>query len=71
MVVEIKVKTNSKESKVEVKDNIYYVYTKSPAKENKANIEVIDLMAEYLNISKRNICIKRGIKSKKKILEIV
>ena len=70
MKISVIVKTNSKESKVEVKDNMYYVYTKSPAKENKANMEMIDLISEYLNIQKRNIFIKRGIKGKKKILEI-
>ncbi len=64
------VKTNSKESKIFIKDDIYYIYTKSPAKENKANIEVVRLLSEYFDIPKSNIDIKKGLKSKSKIVEI-
>lgn len=70
MFLEISVKSNSKESKVICKDNIYYIYTKSPAKEGKANKEIVKLLSEYLDIPKSNISFKRGLKSKKKVIEI-
>ncbi|MHC1716904.1 MAG: DUF167 domain-containing protein [Candidatus Dojkabacteria bacterium] len=65
------VKANSKENKVVLKEDTYFVYTKSPAKEGKANDSVISLLADYLGVSKRSICIKIGKKSKKKLVEIV
>lgn len=70
MKISVVVKTNSKESKVILKDGIYYIYTKSSAKENKANIEVVRLLSEYFNIQKSNIDIKKGLKSKRKIVDI-
>lgn len=70
MTVQVKVKTNSKEEKVEFVDDTYIISTKSPAKENKANIAVISLLSKYLDISKSKITIKRGLKSKNKIVEI-
>jgi len=71
MILAIKIKPNSKESKIEEKKDIFYIYTKSPAKENKANFEMIDLLSEYFNISKKDIHIKKGVKSKHKLIEIV
>lgn len=70
-MLHVTVKTNSKENKVIFKDNIYFVYTKSPAKEGKANESVISLLSEYLDIPKSNIYIKKGLKSKNKLVEIL
>lgn len=70
-MLHIIVKTNSKESKVVFENGIYYVYTKSPAKENKANDEVIFLLSKYLDIPKISVNIKRGKKSKSKWVEII
>lgn len=70
MVIQIKVKTNSKEQKIYLVDDIYNIYVKSPAKEGKANMEVIDMIAEYFNVKKGEVNIKRGLKGKKKIIEI-
>ena len=69
-MLHIIVKANSKESKVVFENDIYYVYTKSPAKEGKANDEVISLLSEYLDVSKVDINIKKGKKSKSKWVEI-
>ena len=69
-MLHILTKTNSKESKVVFEDGIYYVYTKSPAKEGKANDEVVSLLSKYLGIPKGNIDIKKGKKSKSKWVEI-
>lgn len=71
MKLNVIVKANTKENKIECIDDIYYVYTKSPAKEGKANDSVIALLSEYLNISRSNINIKMGLKSKRKIVEII
>jgi len=70
-MLHIIVKTNSKESKVVFENGVYYMYTKSPAKENKANDEVISLLSKYLDVPKGSVNIKRGKKSKNKWVEIV
>lgn len=70
-MLHILVKTNSKDSKVVFENDIYHVYTKSPAKEGKANDEVISLLSEYLDIPKGSVNIKNGKKSKSKLVEIV
>ena len=68
--IKVKVKIGSQKEKVIKEDNIYYVYTNSPARDNKANISVIELLSEYLDIPKSCISIKRGHKSKVKFIEI-
>ena len=70
ILINIKVKTNRKENRVEYDGIRYIVYTTSPAKDNKANISVIKLLSKHLNIPKSNIHIKQGLKSKNKLLVI-
>ncbi len=69
--INVKVKIGSRKECVEYKDGIYTVYTNSPAKENKANTSVISLLSKHLDIPKRNILIKKGLKSRNKILTIL
>lgn len=69
--IEVIVKTNSKENKIIFKDSVYHVYTKSPAKEGKANKEIIDLLSKYMDIPKSSIVIELGIKSKYKVVRIM
>ena len=69
--LQVKVKTRSQKDWVEHKDGIYIIHTKEPARDNKANFAVIDLLSDYLDIPKRNISIKQGLKSKTKTICIV
>jgi uncharacterized protein YggU (UPF0235/DUF167 family) len=68
--IKVKVKIGSQKEKVVKEDDIYYVYTNSPARENRANISVIELLSDYFDIPKSYITIKRGYKSKTKFIEI-
>jgi len=70
MTIEVVVKTNSKESKVVIKGNVYYVYTKSPAREGKANKEVLKLLSKYFDLPKSYFFIKQGFKYRRKIIQI-
>jgi len=69
--LEVKVKTGSKKDWVEESDGKVTIFTKEPARDNKANFAVIDILSEYFNIPKRNISIKHGLKSKRKTICIV
>jgi uncharacterized protein YggU (UPF0235/DUF167 family) len=64
-------KPNKKERKViKINDNLYEVWTKMPAEENKANKDIIFQLAEYFNVSKSKIFLISGLKSKSKVFLI-
>jgi hypothetical protein len=69
--LKVKVKIGSQKEYVEFKDDEYTVYTNSPAKDNRANISVIELLSDYLDVPKSYLTIKKGIKSKNKVVEIL
>lgn len=54
----------------QIGQNEYLVKTKELPINGRANLAVIELMAEFLNIPKSTIQIANGFGSKKKILEI-
>jgi uncharacterized protein YggU (UPF0235/DUF167 family) len=71
MNISVIVKSNAKKDEVRFDSDLYYVHTKSPAKDGKANISVIYLLSQYLNIPQNSLKIKRGFKSKKKVIEVL
>jgi len=71
MIIEIKVKTASRESKVVVSETgSLTVHTKNRPIDNEANDEVVDLLTKYYQTARSSIKIKNGFKSKHKIIEI-
>ena len=71
MKISIRVKPNSKTEKIEKSGEFFTVYVKEPARENKANLAVINLLSEHFKVPKSQISIVSGLKSKQKIIEIV
>lgn len=70
MILNVKVKPNSKEEKIEkIGEGEYLISVKEPAEDNKANIRVINLLSKALNISYKNIKIKNPT-SRNKIIEV-
>lgn len=71
-LINIKVKPNSKVSKIiKIDENNYEVFLKSLPVDNKANQELVQLLASYFSISKSNVEILKGIKSKNKLVKII
>lgn len=71
MKVSIKVKPNAKENRVEeIGENQFLVKVKAPPKENRANQEVIETLAEYFEVPKSRVSILTGLKSSQKIVKI-
>jgi len=71
MKISVKVKPNAKVNLVqEIGKDQFLIKVKAPPKENKANIELIKILSEYLKVPKSQISIFSGLKSKQKILEI-
>ncbi len=70
MILKIKTIPNSSQSKIEkISENEYKAHVKSPPENNKANIELTNLLAKYLSISVKSIKIKNP-SSRNKIIEI-
>ncbi len=72
ILINIKVKTNSKVSKIiKIDENNYEVSLKSLPVDNKANQELKEVLASYFHVPKSSITILKGINSKNKLLKIV
>jgi uncharacterized protein YggU (UPF0235/DUF167 family) len=71
VIIEVIVKTSSKESSIKREGDIYYISLKSKPFHNSANIELIDSLSSYFNTLKSSIVILKGFKSKKKLIEIM
>ncbi|MBP5204194.1 DUF167 domain-containing protein [bacterium] len=72
MVINIVVKTNKKENSIsyDKSTDIYTICTNKPAVDNKANKEIIKIVSKHFGVSPSNVIIKRGLKSKNKVVEI-
>ena len=71
MKIQVKVKPNSKEQKVQKStDGTLIVRLKSPPVDGKANKELIELLAKKFKVSKSKIKIKSGLSAKNKLIEI-
>ncbi|MEK6904365.1 MAG: DUF167 domain-containing protein [Nanoarchaeota archaeon] len=69
MKIQVNVKTGRKNSEIKKIDgNIFHVDLKSKPVDNKANIELIRLLSNYFN---RSVVFVSGLKSKKKIIEVI
>ncbi len=70
MKINIKVKPNSgKQEIIKISENNYLVEVKSPAKDSKANLELIKLLSRHFNVDFKKIKLK-GLSSKKKTAEL-
>lgn len=70
MILEVKVKPNSKAEKIEkISDREYKINVKEPAENNKANVRVINLLSRELGVDFRKIKIKNPA-SRNKIIEV-
>lgn len=71
MFIKLKVKTNSKENKVEkLKDDEFRVFVKLKPEQGQANQKVLDLMSDYLHIPRQKISFVKGHTSPSKIVLI-
>ncbi|MBU0647894.1 DUF167 domain-containing protein [Patescibacteria group bacterium] len=71
MRFEVKVITNARMTEVvEKKDTWLKVKVRSKAHKQKANLELIDCLADYFGINKSQIKIYRGQKNSRKVIDI-
>ena len=71
MKISVIVKANAKENKLEkITDNSFKINVKAPKEDGKANREVIKLLAEYFKVTKQEVTLKSGYRSKNKLFVI-
>ncbi len=71
MIINVKVKPNfSRQDIEELGDGNYLIHLKSVPKNNKANVELINLLSKKFKVPDKSIKIKFGKTSNKKIIEI-
>lgn len=72
MKITVKVKPNSKQSKIEQNsEGIWIINLKSPPVDGKANKELISLIAKQFKVTKSQVTIKSGLSNKNKVIEII
>lgn len=68
MIIEVKAIPNSREQKIEkISDKEYKINLKEKAGDNKANVALLKILRKYFGCEAKII---RGLKSKKKFIEI-
>ena len=71
MRISVKVKTRAKEQKIEkVSDNSFNVFVRSAPINNKANIEIIEVLSKYFSVPKSLIRLKLGANFNVKVFDI-
>ncbi len=71
MKITVEAKVNKKEEGVEkITQGYFIVLTKAPAKDNKANLDIIRQLAEYFKVSKSRVYLLLGKSIKTKVFEI-
>ena len=71
MTIQVKVKTKQQESKVlQTRDFEYTVWVKALPDKNKANKEIVSLLAKHFSVNRDEIQIKTGKTSSRKTILI-
>ncbi|MHB8154687.1 MAG: DUF167 domain-containing protein [Candidatus Omnitrophota bacterium] len=70
MIFNIRVCPRARGNHIEQIGNVLKVYLTKPAYDGLANSQLIELLSEHFKIKKYQIKIKKGIKSRNKIVEI-
>jgi len=72
MRFQVRVKTGCPENSIEeFGDKRYLVHLKSKPEDNKANIELINLMGKHLGVPPLKLKIISGLTNRDKVLEII
>jgi uncharacterized protein YggU (UPF0235/DUF167 family) len=72
MFLKVKLHPKSKKQKIEkVSDEKFEIWVKSKAEENKANYEMLEILAEFLEIEKNKLRLISGHHRPGKMIEIL
>ena len=69
--IEIKVIPRAKKNFIKNEDGVLKIYVTAPAQDGRANDAALNVLADYLGVKKSNLYIKKGEKSRNKIIEVL
>ncbi len=69
--IEVKVIPRAKRISVKEDNGLLQVYLTSPPVDDKANLQLMDVLSEYLDVPRRCIKIVRGHKNRTKLIEVL
>ena len=70
MKIQVKVKPNSRTEEVTQESGSFIVKVKDPPREGKANLAVVRLLAEHFSVSRSQVRILSGLRSRSKVIEV-
>lgn len=71
MKINIKIIANAKQRGIlRISDDSFKIRVKSKPIDGQANSELVEMLSDYFNLSKDNIRITHGLKSRNKIVEV-
>ena len=70
MKIDVKVISAAKKSLIKQEGKLWKIYLNAPAVDGKANKALIDLLAEHFNVRKGQIEIIKGLKLRRKTINI-
>ncbi|TAK58971.1 DUF167 domain-containing protein [Patescibacteria group bacterium] len=69
LIVRVRVTSDTKKNAVnEGKKGVLEVSVKDPAKNNRANVRVCELLAEHFGVPRKNVIITKGSESRSKMI---
>ena len=72
MKIFVKVKPRARQEKIEkIDDTNFKVWVKEPPEKGRANRAVLEIMADYFNVSQSDVKIISGNTSRLKIIEVI
>lgn len=70
MLLNIKVVPQAKKNQIKQENDILKVYLTAPALDGKANKALIAVISDHLGVKKKDVIIKKGLKTRNKTLII-
>jgi len=71
MIINLRVTPNAKKNLIKEEKDRLRVYVNAPAVDGKANVKLIEILAEYFQVKKNYIRIVKGERCREKSVEIL
>jgi hypothetical protein len=72
LTIQVKVRTRSKERGLTVgADGVFSIRTPQPPEQNKANLDVLDILADHFQVSRSQVVLQSGQSSRQKKFQII
>lgn len=71
MLISVRVIPKAKQNQIKKENGLFKIRTTAPAVDNKANAAVVEMLADFFQVRKTQVVIKKGETSRQKLIEII